>query len=51
MSFEQLDMVKCRRAATPGTDAPRKLIDSEELLSLEELYTRPDIQFAVKELS
>ena len=63
--LEQLDMVKCRHAATPGTDALRKLIDSEELLSPEDhkLYRRivgqllwlssirPDIQFAVKELS
>ena len=57
--------MKCRHAATPGTDALRKLIDSEELLSPEDhkLYRRivgqllwsssirPDIQFAVKELS
>ena len=63
--LEQLDMLKCRHAATPGTDALRKLIDSEELLSPEDhrLYRRivgqllwlssirPDIQFAVKELS
>ena len=63
--LEQLDMLKCRHAATPGTDALRKLIDSEELLSPEahRLYRRivgqllwlssirPDIQFAVKELS
>ena len=63
--LEQLVMVKCRHAATPGTDALRKLIDSEELLSAEDhkLYRRivgqllwlssirPDIQFAVKELS
>ena len=28
--LEQLDMLKCRHAATPGTDALRKLIDSEE---------------------
>ena len=61
--LEQLDMVKCRHAATPGTDALRKLIDSEELLFPEDhkLYRRivgqllwlssirPDIQFAVKE--
>ena len=40
--LEQLDMVKCRHAATPGTDALRKLIDSEELLSPEDhkLYRR-----------
>ena len=63
--LEQLDMLKCRHAATPGTDSLRKLIDSEELLSPEDhrLYRRivgqllwlssirPDIQFAVKELS
>ena len=62
---EQLDMLKCRRAATPGTDSLRKLIDSEELLSPEDhrlhrrivgqllwlSSIRPDIQFAVKELS
>ena len=34
--LEQLDMLKCRHAATPGTDALRKLIDSEELLSPED---------------
>ena len=63
--LEQLDMLKCRHAATPGTDALRKLIDSEELLSPADhkLYRRivgqllwlssirPDIQFAVKEFS
>ena len=63
--LEQLDMSKCRRAATPGTDAFRKLIDSEELLSPEDhrVYRRiagqllwlsslrPNIQFAVTELS
>jgi len=60
--LERLDVVKCRHAATPGTDALRKLIDSEELLSPEDhkLYRRivlwlssirPDIQFAVKEFS
>ena len=63
--LEQLDMLKCRHAATPGIDALRKLIDSEELLSPEDhkLYLRivgqllwlssirPDIQFAVKDLS
>ena len=62
--LEQLDMLKCRHAATPGTDALRKLI--EELLSPEdhrlyrrivgqlnlvEQHYRPDIQFALKELS
>ena len=60
--LEQLDMLKCRHAATPGTAALRKLIDSEELLSPQDhrLYRRivgqllwlssirPDIQFAVK---
>ena len=63
--LEQLDMLKCRHAAAPGTDSLRKLIDSEELLSPEDhrLYRRivgqllwlssirPDIQFAVKALS
>ena len=63
--LEQLDMLKCRHAATPGTDALRKLIDSGELLypGDHKLYRRivgqllwlssirPDIQFAVKELS
>ena len=40
--LEQLDMLKCRHAATPGTDALRKLIDSEELLSPadQKLYRR-----------
>jgi len=63
--LEQLDMLTCRHAATPGTDSLRKLIDSEELLSPEgqRLYhrivgqllwlssIRPDVQFAVKALS
>ena len=63
--LEQLDILKCRHAATPGTGSLRKLTDSEELLSPEDhrLYRRivgqllwlssirPDIQFAVKELS
>ena len=63
--LEQLDMVKCKPAATPGVDSLRKLIESEELLSKDErkLYRRivgqllwlssirPDIQFATKELS
>ena len=58
-------MLKCRHAAMSGTDALRKLIGSEELLSPEDhrLYRRivgqllwlssirPGIQFAVKELS
>ena len=62
--LEQLDMLKCRHAATPGTYSLRKLIDSEELSREDHrLYRRivgqllwlssirPDIQFAVKELS
>ena len=65
-TLEQLDMLTCRHAATPGTDSLRKLIDSDilspegkrsyrrivgQLLLLWLSSIRPDIQFAVKELS
>ena len=61
--LEQLDMAKCKPAATPGVDLLR-LIESEELWSKDErklhrrivgqllwlISIRPDIQFATPEL-
>ena len=63
--LEEMDMKTCSPSNTPGTDSLRKKIESEELLteSQHRQYRRvvgqllwlssirPDIQYAVKELS